>query len=63
MVFVVVVVVVVVVPSNIPVYLRDGSAKTILRAATVGEKFQTELSISPSHLILTPSQPVLALTR
>ena len=49
-------------PSNMPVCLRDGSAPTILRAATLRRKMQTKLSISPSHSILTPGQPVPALT-
>ena len=40
-------------PSNILVCLRDRSARTILRAATLRQKLQTELSISPSHSILT----------
>ena len=31
-------------PSNIRVYLRDGSAHTILRAATLRQKSQTKLS-------------------
>ena len=44
------------------VYLRDGSAQTILRAATLRQKLKTKLSISPSHSILTPGQPVPALT-
>ena len=44
------------------VYLRDGSAKTILRAATLRYKLQTKLSISPSDTLLTPGQPVPALT-
>ena len=37
------------------VYLRDGSAQTILRA-------ETKLSVSPSHSILTLGQPAPALT-
>ena len=44
------------------VYLRDGSAQTILRAATLRQKLQIQLSISPSHSILTPGQPIPALT-
>ena len=44
------------------VYLGDGSAQTILRAATLREKLQIKLSTSPSHSILTPGQPVPALT-
>ena len=44
------------------VYLKDGSAQTILRAATLRQKLQTKISISPSHSILIPGQPVPALT-
>ena len=44
------------------VYLRDESAQTILRAATLRQKLQIKLSISPSHSILTPGRPVPALT-
>ena len=44
------------------VYLRDGSAQTILRAATLRKKLQMKLSTSPSHSILTPGRPVPALT-
>ena len=44
------------------VYLRDGSAQTILRAATLRQKLQIKLSTSPSHSILTPGRPVPALT-
>ena len=40
------------------VYLREGSAQTILRAATLRWKLQIQLSISPSHSILTPGRPV-----
>ena len=36
------------------VYLRDGSAQTILRAATPRWKIQIQFSTSPSHSILTP---------
>ena len=45
-------------PSNMTVYLRDGSAQRILRAATLRWKLQDKLSISPSHSILTADQPV-----
>ena len=41
------------------VYPRDGSARTILRAATLR---LSKLSISPCHSILTPGQPVPALS-
>ena len=46
-------------PSN---YASDGSAQTRIRAATVRQNLQIKLSISPSHIILTPSQPVPTLT-
>ena len=49
-------------PNNTRVYLRDGSAHTILRAATLRWKLQIQLSISPSHSILTPGRPVPVLT-
>ena len=39
-----------------------GSAQTTLRAATLRQKLQIKLSASPGHGILTPSQPVPALT-
>ena len=48
-------------PSNMQVYLRDGSAQTVLPAATLRCKLQTKLPISPSHSILTPGKPVPAL--
>ena len=35
-------------------YLRDGSAQTNLRAATLRQKLQIKRSTSPSHSILTP---------
>ena len=46
------------------VYLRDGSAQTIVHAATLRQKLQIKLSTSPSHSILTPGRtvPVLTLT-
>ena len=47
------------------VYLRDGSAQTTARAATLKQKLQIKFSTSPSHSILTPGRPVpvLALKR
>ena len=39
-------------------YLGDGSAQTIVRAATLRQKLQIKLSLSPRHNILTPDQPV-----
>ena len=44
------------------VYLRDGPAQTILRAATLRKKLQIQLSISPSYSILILGQPVPAMT-
>ena len=49
-------------PATCSVDLRDGSAQTTVRAATLGQKFQIKLAISPSHSILTQGQPVTALT-
>ena len=40
--------------SNMLVDLRDGSALTILRAATLRQQLQIQLSTSPSQSILTP---------
>ena len=45
-------------PSNMRVHFRDGSAKTSLHAATLRQKLQIKLSISPSHGIPTSGQPV-----
>ena len=47
---------------NMLMYLRDGSAQTILRAAILRQKLQIKLSTSPSHSVLTPGQPIPALT-
>ena len=44
------------------VYLRDGSAQTIQCPATLRKKLQIKVSISPTHSILTPGQPVPVLT-
>ena len=44
--------------SDMLVYLR---AQTIVHAATQTQKQQTQLATSPSHSLLTPGQPVLAL--
>ena len=49
-------------PSNMLVYIRDGSAQTSVHAATLRQKLQIKLSLSPSHSILTPHQPVPVLT-
>ena len=43
-------------------YLRDRSALTIVRAATLRQKLRIKLSTSPSHNILTPDRPVPVLT-
>ena len=43
------------------VYPRDGSAQTILHAATLREMLQMKLRILPTHNT-TPGKPVLALT-
>ena len=51
------------VPANMLVYLRDGSAQTVVRTATMRLKLQIRFSLSSSHSILTPGQPVPALTR
>ena len=50
-------------PSNMPVCLRNGSALTIVCAATRRQKLQIKLAISPSHSTWTPSQLVLALSQ
>ena len=42
------------------VYLRGGPAQTKLRAATLRQMLWNQLSISPSHSLLTPGQPALA---
>ena len=49
-------------PSNMLVYLRDGFAQTRVRAATMRQKLQIKLSISPSHTMLTSGQSVPVLT-
>ena len=43
-------------PSNVLVYLRDGSAQAIVRAATPRQKSQIKLSISPSQYSTNQSQ-------
>ena len=42
--------------------VSQGRICSILRAATLRQKLQIQLSTSPSHNILTPGQPVPALT-
>ena len=49
-------------PGNMLVYLRDGFAQAIGRAATLRQKLHIKLSLSPSHNILTPGQPIPMLT-
>ena len=46
--------------SNMLAYLRDVSAQTSVRAATLRMRLQFKLSISLSHSIPTPGQPVPA---
>ena len=43
-------------------YLKDGSARTIVRAATPRQTLQIQLAISPSNHVLIQGQPVPALT-
>ena len=43
-------------------YLTDGSAQTILRAATLRQKLHIKRCTSPSHSMLTPGRPVPVLT-
>ena len=47
--------------SNVLVYLREGSAHTIVCAVTLTHKLQIKPAISPSDSILTPGQLVPAL--
>ena len=49
-------------PSNMLVYHINRSAHTSVHAATLKQKLLIKLSISPSHSMLTPGQPVPALT-
>ena len=49
-------------PSNLPVYLRDGSAQTNVSITTLRWKLRIKLSISPSHSILKAGRSVPALT-
>ena len=50
------------VPPAARAYLRDGSAETVLSAATQRGKFQAKLAVSPSIGMLTPHQSVLTMT-
>ena len=43
-------------PCNKLAYLRDRSAQTIARAATLRQKLQIELFVSPSQCIQTPDR-------
>ena len=47
--------------SHMPVCLRHGSDRMILRAATLRKKLQIKLTVLPSHRILTPHQLNLTL--
>ena len=49
-------------PSNLLVYLRDGSAQTMLHAVTLRQNLQIIFSVSLSHCILTTGKLVPALT-
>ena len=49
-------------PSNMLVYLRDRFALTFVHASTMRQKLQIKLAISPTHSLLTPGQPILAMT-
>ena len=44
------------------VFVGVSQGRICLRAATLRQKLQTKLSTSPSHSMLTPGQPVPALT-
>ena len=44
-----------------PMYLKDGSASTSLRAAALIKTMQMKLAFSPSHSLMTPGQPILTL--
>ena len=48
-------------PSNMLVYLRGGSAQTVVRSATLSFKLHIKHCMPTSHGILTPVQPVPAL--
>ena len=52
----------VVVLGRLLAYIRDGWASTIECAATLRQKWQPKLAISPSGRTLPPGQPVPALT-
>ena len=49
-------------PSNLLLHPSDGSAQTVVGAATLRRKWHIKLAASPSHGLLTPGQPVLVLT-
>ena len=48
-------------PTIMLAYLRDESAKTSVCAATLRQKLQIKRSVTHSHSLLTPGQPVSAL--
>ena len=48
-------------PSNMPVYLNDGSALTIVHADKLRWKQQIKLALQPGYTILIPGQPVSVL--
>ena len=45
-------------PSNTLQHLKDGSAQTVVHAATLRHKLQIKLTIPSSHSRLTPGRPV-----
>ena len=49
-------------PCNMPVCLWDRSAQAGVCAVTLRQNLQIKLSVSPSHSILTPRQPMPALS-
>ena len=51
------------VSSNMLVYLRDGSARTIVRASTLRKKFADQTFYLTQSHFATPGQPVAALTQ
>ena len=49
-------------PATCKVFLKDRFVWTSLITATLTQKLQIQLAVSPSHSMLTAGQPVLALT-
>ena len=60
---IIIIIIIIIIKGQVSAEEVGGSgAQTILRAATLKQKVQIKLSVSPSHSILTPGQPVHALT-